>query len=240
MSLREQLERLMSVSLLVFILAGAAFLSAITAIRFAIHGREVEMPKLVGKSAADSQATLAPRGLGMKIADRVYSDRPVNEVVRQSPPEGVRVKVGQNAHVAISLGPRKVSIPLLVGKSLRAARIDLLRTGLQVGEISGTHLDDFPSDLVVLQDPPPGSSAVSPHVNLLVSEGAHEQAYVMPFLIGLSATEAQRQLGAAGLRAVKVMRQFAPQWPAGTVIEQKPQQGARVSPVDSVELQVAE
>lgn len=230
----------MGVSLLVFILGGAAFLSAITAIRFAIHGREVEMPKLVGKSAADAQTMLASRGLGMRIADRVYSDLQVNEVVRQSPQEGVRMKVGQNAHVVISLGPRKVTIPQLEGKSLRAARIELLRAGLQVGEISSTHLADFQTDAVVLQDPPPGSSAVSLHVNLLVSQGAQEQAYVMPFLVGLSATEAQRQLGAVGLRAAKVNPQAAPQWPPGTVVEQKPPQGARVSPADTVELQVAE
>ncbi len=36
--------------LLVFILAAAAFLSAVTAMRFAIQGREVTMPNLVGKS----------------------------------------------------------------------------------------------------------------------------------------------------------------------------------------------
>ncbi len=227
-------------SLLVFILAGAAFLSAITAIRFAIQGREVQMPNLVGKNAADAQTMLASRGLGMKIADRVYSDLQVNEVVRQSPPEGVHMKVGQNAHVVISLGPRNVTIPQLEGKSLRAARIELLRAGLQAGEISSTYLADFQTDVVVFQDPPPGSSAVSPHVNMLVSQGTREQAYVMPFLVGLSATEAQRQLGAAGLRAVKVTSQAAPQWPAGTVMEQKPPHGARVSRDDAVELQVAE
>ena len=41
MTLRERLEWVSRMSLLVFILASAAFLSAITAMRVAIHGREV-------------------------------------------------------------------------------------------------------------------------------------------------------------------------------------------------------
>ena len=48
MTLRERLEWLSRMTLLVFILASAAFLSAITAMRIAIHGREVTMPNLVG------------------------------------------------------------------------------------------------------------------------------------------------------------------------------------------------
>ena len=240
MSLRERLEWLMRMALLVFILAAASFLSAITAIRFAIHGREVDMPNLVGKTATDAQAIVAGRGLRMKIADRVYSDLPANQVARQSPAAGVRMKVGQPAHVVLSLGPRKITIPQLEGRSLRAARIELLRAGLQVGEISSLHLADFSADAVVLQNPPTGSSPASPRMNLLVSQGPREAAYVMPFLVGLNAPDAQRQLAAAGLRAVKISPIPAPEWPHGAVFEQTPPHGARVAADTTVELRVAE
>lgn len=230
----------MRMALLVFILAAAAFLSAITAIRFAIHGREVAMPNLVGKSADDAQRTLAGLRLGMKVADRVYGDLPVNYVVRQSPPGGMRVKVTQTAHVVLSLGPRKVVIPELEGKSLRAARIELLRDALQVGEISAAYLPEFPSDAVVQQDPRPGNEAASPHVNLLASQGPREPAYVMPYLVGLSRAEAERQLAAAGLHVAKVTLVPAPQWPRDAVIAQTPSHGARVAASVAIELQVAE
>ena len=165
MDLRERIKWLTRMALLVFILAAAAFLSAITAMRFAIHGREVSMPNLVGKSANDAERTLAALRLRMKVADRVYSHLPVNDIVRQSPPAGMRVKVPQQAHVVLSLGPRQVTIPELEGKSLRAARIELLRDALQVGEISAAYLPDSPADNVVQQDPRSGTSAASPHVN---------------------------------------------------------------------------
>ena len=47
------------------------------------------------------------------MEDHIYSPFPVDEVVRQSPPAGMRVKVGQYAHVVLSLGPQNATIPLL-------------------------------------------------------------------------------------------------------------------------------
>ncbi len=240
MDFRQRLDWLLRMALLVFILAGTAFLSAITAIRLAIHGREVEVPNLVGKTLPDAQNLLAGRSLGIRVADRVYSDLPVNSVVRQSPPAGMRVKVRQRAHVVLSLGPRQVAVPLLEGRSLRAARVELLRSGLQIGEISSVYLGDSASDAVIQQDPRPGGGMASPRVNFLVSGGAREPAYVMPYLVGLSQSEAQRQLAPAGVKELKITPVQAPQWTRGTVIEQVPASGARLVPRAGAELRVAE
>ena len=49
MTFRERIEWLLRMGLLVFVLAAAAFLSAVMAMRFAIQGREVNLPDLVGK-----------------------------------------------------------------------------------------------------------------------------------------------------------------------------------------------
>src|SRR5580658_1201864 len=136
MSLRERIEWVFRMGLLVFILAAAAFLSAVTAMRFAIQGREVSMPNLIGKSSTDALAIVEGRGLQLKVVDRVYNDLPANAVARQSPPEGERMKVGQNAHVVLSLGPQNVVTPSLVGESLRVARIQLPQAGLQLGEVT--------------------------------------------------------------------------------------------------------
>jgi len=43
MTLRERIEWLLRMCLLVFVLAAAAFLSGVMAMRFAIQGREVDM-----------------------------------------------------------------------------------------------------------------------------------------------------------------------------------------------------
>src|ERR1019366_5021820 len=136
MTFRERIEWLLRMGLLVFVLAAAAFLSAVMAMRFAIQGREVDMPNLVGKSSADAQALLQTRGLQLKVIDRIYSDLPANAVTRQSPPAGEHMKVSQDAHVVLSLGPQNVTIPALAGVSLRIARIQLLQSSLQLGEVT--------------------------------------------------------------------------------------------------------
>ncbi len=238
MTFRERLEWLIRMALLAFILASAAFLSAITAMRFAIHGREVGMPNLIGKNVGEATQMLTSRGLLLRVADRVYSDLPINVVVRQTPPPGMLMKAPQQAHVILSLGQRQLTIPLLEGKSLRASRIELLRTGLQVGEVSSVHLADAAGDTVVIQSPRPGSSAASPRVDLLVSQGTTEPAYVTPHLIGMNEGDANRRLDLAGLRR-KTNYVVAPQWPRGSVIDQVPLPGTRLSGSATVELTVA-
>lgn len=80
MNLRERLEWATRMALLVFILASAAFLSAITAMRIAIHGREVNMPNLVGKNVSEANGMLRSHGLVLRVADRIYSELPINVV----------------------------------------------------------------------------------------------------------------------------------------------------------------
>ena len=112
MTLRERLEALGQTALLIFILTSAAFLSAITAMRIAIHGRETTMPNLVGKNVGEASGMLRSRGLVLRVADRVYSDEPINVVVRQTPSAGLLMKVSQQAHVVLSLGQRQLEIAL--------------------------------------------------------------------------------------------------------------------------------
>jgi beta-lactam-binding protein with PASTA domain len=238
MTLRERLEWLTRMTFLLFILASAAFLSAITAMRIAIHGREVTMPNLVGKNVAEASQLLQSRGLVLRVADRIYSDQPINVVVRQTPPAGLLMKVSQQAHVVLSLGQRQLQIPLIEGNSLRASRIELLRTGLQVGEVTSVTMPDQPVDAVVIQTPKPGAGASSPRVDVLVSQGPRENAYVMPHLTGLNETDAQHRLDVAQMRR-KVNYVTAPQWPRGAVIDQSPHSGARILAVSTIELTVA-
>ncbi len=228
-------------ALLLFILVAVAFLSAVTAMRLAIQGREVEMPRLTGLKAGEAQAIAAGRQIGFRIADRSYSELPKDTVVRQSPPAGTRVKVGQRAHVILSLGPQQVVIPELEGKSIRAARIEIMRSGMQVGEVSSATLGEFEPGIVLKQDPPAQSmNAGSPRVNILVVQPPREAAYIMPDLKGLLLTEAQRRLAAAGVRVGKVTQTPLVAALPGTVVEQSVPRGARVVAGSAVDLQVVE
>lgn len=238
MTLRERVEWLSRMAFLVFILASAAFLSAITAMRIAIHGREVSMPNLVGKDVGEASRALHAKGLILRVADRVYSDVPINLVVRQTPSPGMLMKVSQQAHVVLSLGQRQLEIPSLEGQTLRVSRIELLRDGLQVGEVSSVTLPDNAGDTVMQQSPKSGRGAATPRVDVLVASGPREAAYVMPYLIGLNEVDVHRRLDQAGLHR-KMNYVAAPQWPHGAVIDQSPLAGTRIVPTTEVQLTIA-
>jgi beta-lactam-binding protein with PASTA domain len=240
MSLRERIEWVFRMGLLVFILAAAAFLSAVTTMRFAIQGREVSMPKLVGKSSADAMAILQGRGLQLKVVDRVYSDLPANAVARQSPPEGERMKVGQNAHVVLSLGSPNVNTPSLVGESLRVARIQLLQVGLQLGEVTTIAAPAAMSDTILQQTPLPNTRATSPRVDLLVAQGDVPASYVMPWMVGMALPDADHLLMSAGIKLAKTTFVPSPQWPKGAVTEQTPDAGTKITPDSDIQIVVAQ
>jgi beta-lactam-binding protein with PASTA domain len=241
MTLRERLHWILRMALMLFILASVAFLSALTAMRFAVQGREVAIPDLAGKVAGEAQQMLQVRGVGMKVEGRIYSTLPVDAVVRQSPPPNMSVKKGQFAHVVLSLGPQKQTIPQLEQKSLRAARIELLRSAMQVGEVSSLYLPGWPIDTVVEQNPAAGTTDVtSPHVDLLVSLGTRPPAFLMPELTGLPLNEAESRLAAAGLKVSKLTPSSIPGTPHGVVVGQTPLRGKKLDESTAVELQLAE
>jgi serine/threonine-protein kinase len=163
----------------------------------------------------------------------------MNVVVRQTPTPGMQMKVSQQAHVVLSLGQRQLRIPSIEGNSLRVSRIELLRGGLQVGEVSNLALPDQQVDTVVIQNPKPGAGAATPRVDVLVSAGPHEVSYVMPHLVGLNEEEAQRRLEASGIKR-KINGVSAPQWPHGTVIDQTPMAGTRLNASTEVSLTTAD
>src|SRR5579872_4105861 len=91
--------------LMVSILIVAAILSALTAMRFAIRGREVVVPPLVGKTQAEAQKMLEDNGLLLKISSKRFSSEiPEGHIVDQIPPSGTHLKSNRSVKVLVSLG----------------------------------------------------------------------------------------------------------------------------------------
>jgi serine/threonine-protein kinase len=241
MDKETQTQRMLRRAVQAFILLAAAGLSAVTAIRIAIQGREVEVPDVVKLKAGDAQVELSRRGLGIKIADRIFSELPSDYVVRQSPPPGSVVKTGQRAHVVLSSGPQKVSVPGLEGSSIRAARVQLLQSGLQLGELTLYPTSGAEPDQVLRQYPPPKATNVSgPRVNVLVSAPEKPESFVMPDYVGLPLSEVPGRISAARLRLARISFVPYPQAARSTVIAQTPPRGSRITVGANVELQVVE
>jgi beta-lactam-binding protein with PASTA domain len=77
-------------------------------------------------------------------------------------------------------------------------------------------------------------------VDLLVAQDETTPAYVMPWLVGMPQLDAERKLYASGIKLAKTTIIPSPEWPKGTVIEQTPGQGSKISSDSSIEIVVAQ
>ena len=119
---KRDLSRFFSMSLTLLAMLTVALLSALLAMRFAIHAGEVEVPNLAGLTL-DEASRLASKGkLNLTVENRFYSTTvPAGRVLSQSPEPGESVRRGWHMRITESIGPQRVSIPDTVGMNSRDA-----------------------------------------------------------------------------------------------------------------------
>jgi len=189
-------------AMLALVLVVVALVSALTAMRFAIHGQEVQVPAIVGLSPAEAERSVAGLGLQINIERQYYSPRiPEGRIMTQLPLPGTKVRRGWQLRVAQSLGPQRVVIPNVTNESERAAEWNIRRRGLDMASTTEIQIPGMPADQVLAQSPPPNASQVSaPRTSLLVTVAADPPAYVMPSFIGQPLGTASRTLQDAGFK----------------------------------------
>src|ERR1700730_3285977 len=82
-------------AILALTLVVVALVSALTAMRFAIHGQEVEVPAIIGLTPADAGRAVAGLGLQIEVERQYYSPRiPEGRIMTQLPLPGMAVACG--------------------------------------------------------------------------------------------------------------------------------------------------
>ena len=192
--------------LLGLVLLVVALVSAVTAMQIAIHGREVNVPNLDGKTPAEARRIAEQAGLSADVESQYYSlTVPEGKILSQAPVAGTKVRRGWEVRVAESLGPQRVQIPDAIGESERAAEINIKRRGLDISSLATTAIPGYPADRVVAQTPRPNASEISsPRISLLISDSPVPGAFVMPTFIGQTLASATSALREAGLQVGKV------------------------------------
>jgi beta-lactam-binding protein with PASTA domain len=189
-------------AMLALVLVVVAMVSALTAMRFAIHGQEVAVPPLVGLAPADAEREVGGLGLQISIERQYYSPQiPEGRIMSQLPMPGTKVRRGWQVRVAQSLGPTRVAIPDVTGQSEHAAELNIRRRGLDVTSMAEMPAPGIALDQVLAQSPPANATQVlAPKISLLVTTAGQPQAYVMPSFIGQALGSVSRTLQDAGFR----------------------------------------
>ena len=241
--------------MLSLVLIAVALVSALTAMRFAIHGQEVQIPAIVGMTPAEAERAVSALGLMLEVERQYYSPQIAEgRIMSQLPLPGTKVRRGWQVRVAQSMGPQRVAIPDVIKESERAAEWNIRRRGLDLATVAELPLPGVPPDQVVAQSPPANASQVAaPRISLLLAVAADDPAYVMPSFCRPAAGKRQPdfaggrlQIGECdhsrrGSRGRECSRKFfrSPQpSPASIVMVQSPSAGQKVSAGATINLAV--
>ncbi|GAC1662888.1 MAG: hypothetical protein NVS9B15_26090 [Acidobacteriaceae bacterium] len=236
------MKRLLRFCVLALVLLAIALASALTAMRFAIHGREVRVPRLTGLDQEQAEQAATQNELQLFVENRFYSKTYApGQVLSQYPPPNDKVRRGWRVRVALSLGPQRTSVPDVTGATERAAQLTLRRMGFEAAHTARLP-SPAPEGTVLAQSPQATETGISsPRVDLLVAAAAEPQMWVMPTLINMSVEQALSSLPAKVLvPSVEALppppdAQVAP----GTVYQQFPPAGSKVITGATVRLFVA-
>ena len=214
-------------------------LFAAASMRLALKAREVPVPDLTGRTGNEAMAVVADLGLTLKVDDLRRPDPKIaaGRVLAQEPAPGLITRKQRNVKVWLSAGQHSATVPPLTGETERTAQLRLAQDGLAIAVISEIQSQDYPSDVVVAQEPP--AKTASATVTLLVNRGERGASYVMPDLIGVHGDRAAEILRSSGFRVAVVGSNPYPGVTAGIVLRQSPQAGFQIAPAEPISLEVS-
>lgn len=175
-----------SVLALILVFGAKIFLNLFTR-----HGREIRVPDFSNLTVVEAEHLARKSHLRVEVTDSVFLKRMrKGAVYRQSPTPGSHVKKDKRITLTINANIGKmVTMPDLVGLSMRQARAELLSRGLVLGRLVYTQdmatnnvLKQMHSDLEIL----PGTMIESESViDLVVGLNGYDAVTYVPDVMGL-------------------------------------------------------
>ena len=215
--------------------------TALIAMLFTERHQPMVVPKVIGMDEAQAGKTLSSRDLKMKVTRSIFDEHvPPGLICEQMPKANYYVKRGQTVEVVLSKGNPKVKVPIVAKLSLPQAQMALAGAHLRVGKESFISSTVDPKDTVIAQVPDPDELVDSfTDVNLLVSAGPTDLAFVMPDLKNQPLERAFKSLRPAGITIEKIKSEVHDDLDSETVLTQTPPAGTKIQKKDSVSFTVS-
>ena len=194
---------------------------------------EVAVPDVVGRQEAAASRLLGEEGFSVE-SEFETSDRPAGRVIDQDPSGDSFVDPGSTVLITVSAGLPEVAVPDVGGFFRDQAVATLEGAGLEVDVQRRSSDED--RNLVLEQQPPPGTQVEDgSSVTIIVSEGPEK----VPDVVGDQQRVAEQKIRDAGFNPV-IREDTDPDARPGTVTEQIPAAGERLSQGQDVNLFVAQ
>ncbi|MFA9400056.1 MAG: PASTA domain-containing protein [Acidobacteriota bacterium] len=189
---------------------------------------QVAVPDVTGQTRTAAETALDEAGFGVTVETTPSNDVDADLVISTDPPAGNRIRKGSTVTLVVSSGPKKVSVPPVVGLTIGAARQQISALGLSSN--STEQSSDRPSGEVISQSPDAGSKVqAGTVVEMVVSTGPKEATKVtVPSVVGSTQAEAETAIRNAGLSPSAEEQSTTIQPQDGRVINQNPTGGNKV------------
>ena len=154
------------------------------------HGQAISVPNLAGLTVDEVDDVTSSRDLRFEIVDSVYStDMPRGTVLKQNPKASTRVKKNRTIFLTLNaVNPEMVTMPRMVGLSIRQARLALQNAGLILGNIEyqpnfaiNNVLQQMQNDSVINEGTVISKGAV---IDLVLGMGLSNEDTRVPDLVG--------------------------------------------------------
>jgi len=186
----------------------------------------------------DAKQRLFDRGLQvMPPIEQFSSTIPMGQVMSQLPYAGANVNPGRRIYLTVSQGLEKIRVPVLEGLSIRDARLALFRTGLLLGNVEFEFNDSIGADKVLRQSTPSGANVTS-GTTISVTASRGRSGILVPDVVGLSMSEAERALTESGLVLGTITATNSGTFSPNTVLKQNPVPDSSVAPGTYVHLTI--
>ena len=131
---------------LVLVVGAMVFLNRVTQ-----HGKELSVPDFSNMSVVEAEYAASQAGVRVEVTDSVFVKRMKRGAVyRQNPVPGSKVKEGRRVVLTINaVNAKKVTMPNLVGLSLRQAKSELMSRGLVLNRL--VYVQDMATNNVLRQ-----------------------------------------------------------------------------------------
>lgn len=186
-------------------------------------GGNVIVPDFRGKHTIEVMQ-MKPQGIEVITREQKYDDRqPKGHVIAQYPEPGTLVKSGKQVLLTVSLGLQKVSVPNLIGKSMREVDVALMNSQLVQGNSAYVFSDKISPDRIVGQSPLSSEEyGVNKNVDLLISLGKKPETLPLPNLISTNLDAAKLKIKSWGFNVGRIFSKPDSNRPKYSVISTNP------------------
>ena len=216
------------VLLLVLVLALIGGLAAYALVGGDATAQRAAVPDLEGAASLEEAREIAarsPGGFTVVEGERVDSEEPVGEIVRQSPAPGEEVEEG--AEIRLDVSARQMAdLPDVTGETEEDATRTLREAGFEV-EVETEESEPQDEGRVVGQNPEGGETAERGS-RVTITVGSGPETVAVPELTGNTPEQARAILEEAELRLGDQTEAPSNEVPEGQIISQQPAAGTDV------------